>query len=241
MGITTLQVTETVTKMQRVLLSRHCRPVACGWARSASHVAPPSKIESKSADGLLMPMASPKEIWPEYNGTPNQGDPTKRAFNYFVMAGARFVGAASARLVVLKALSQMLPAADVKALASLELDISDISEGSTVCVKWRGKPTFVKHRTDAEIETEAAVNISELRDPQTDAERFSNPKWAVCLGVCTHLGCVPLPGEGEYGGWFCPCHGSHYDASGRIRLGPAPLNLEVPQHKIEGDLLVVIG
>ena len=184
-------------------------------------------------------MSTAVETWPEYNGTPNQGDPTKRNFNYFVMAGARFMGAASARLVVLKCVSQRLPAADVKALAALEVDLSEIEEGKTVCVKWRGKPTFVKHRTDAEIETESAVNISELRDPQTDAERFKDPKWAVCLGVCTHLGCVPLPGEGEYKGWFCPCHGSHYDASGRIRLGPAPLNLEVPQHTFDGDTLII--
>ena len=133
----------------------------------------------------------------------------------------------------------MQPSADVLALASAEFDVGGIAEGTTLTVKWRGKPVFIRHRTDAEIAQEAAVNVSTLRDQQTDAERVKDPKWLVVLGVCTHLGCVPISGAGEYGGWFCPCHGSHYDVSGRIRKGPAPLNLELPPYTLENGKLLV--
>ncbi len=133
----------------------------------------------------------------------------------------------------------MAPAADVLALASAEFNTSGIAEGTTLTVKWRGKPVFIRHRTDAEIAKEATVGMSELKDPQTDASRVQDPKWLIVLGVCTHLGCVPISGAGEYGGWFCPCHGSHYDTSGRIRKGPAPLNLEIPPYALKGDTLVV--
>lgn len=133
----------------------------------------------------------------------------------------------------------MAPAADVLALASAEFNTGDIAEGTTLTVKWRGKPVFIRHRTDAEVATEAAVNIAELKDPQTDAERAIDPKWLVVLGVCTHLGCVPISGAGDYSGWFCPCHGSHYDCSGRIRRGPAPLNLEIPPYSFNGGVLTV--
>ena len=133
----------------------------------------------------------------------------------------------------------MAPAADVLALASAEFDTTNIAEGTTLTVKWRGKPVFIRHRTDAEVATEATVDANSLKDPQTDAERAPNPEWLVVLGVCTHLGCVPISGAGEYGGWFCPCHGSHYDTSGRIRRGPAPLNLEIPPYQLNGTKLVV--
>lgn len=133
----------------------------------------------------------------------------------------------------------MQPSADVLALASAEFDVAGIAEGTTLTVKWRGKPVFIRHRTDSEIAQEAAVNVSTLRDQQTDAERVKDPKWLVVLGVCTHLGCVPISGAGEYGGWFCPCHGSHYDVSGRIRKGPAPLNLELPPYTLDNGKLLV--
>lgn len=133
----------------------------------------------------------------------------------------------------------MAASADVLALASAEFDVGAISEGTTITVKWRGKPIFIRHRTDAEIAKEAAVNVSALRDQQTDAERAADPKWLIVLGICTHLGCVPISGAGEYNGWFCPCHGSHYDVSGRIRKGPAPLNLEIPPYTLEGTTLVI--
>jgi len=107
--------------------------------------------------------------------------------------------------------------------------------------KWRGKPLFIRHRTAQEIETEAAVDPATLRDPQTDTERVQDAEWLVILGVCTHLGCVPIANAGEFGGYYCPCHGSHYDASGRIRKGPAPLNLEVPYYEFPEEGLLVVG
>lgn len=126
----------------------------------------------------------------------------------------------------------MNPAADVLALASAEFDISSIPEGSTVTYKWRGKPVFVRHRSEAEITRESEVDVSTLKDPQADVDRVKDPKWLVVLGICTHLGCVPISNAGDYNGWFCPCHGSHYDGSGRIRKGPAPLNLELPPYTL---------
>ncbi|RWS23372.1 cytochrome b-c1 complex subunit Rieske-like protein, partial [Leptotrombidium deliense] len=108
-----------------------------------------------------------------------------------------------------------------------------------VIVKWRGKPLFIRHRTAAEIAKEKAVDVSTLRHPEADEQRVKQDKWLVVIGVCTHLGCVPIANSGDYGGYFCPCHGSHYDASGRIRKGPAPLNLEVPPHEFQDNILVV--
>lgn len=143
-------------------------------------------------------------------------------------------------------IDQMNPSADVLALSTIEVDLSQIEVGQAVTVKWRGKPIFIRHRTPEEVTEAAAVPVSELRDPQTDADRVQKPEWLVVLGVCTHLGCVPLgnkQGEekGEYQGWFCPCHGSHYDTSGRIRKGPAPLNLEVPEYAFLTDTSVRVG
>ena len=133
----------------------------------------------------------------------------------------------------------MSASADVLALASAEFDISGLAEGTTMTCKWRGKPVFIRHRTAHEIATEEAVSLAQLKDPQTDADRVQDPEWLIVLGICTHLGCVPISGAGEYGGWFCPCHGSHYDTSGRIRKGPAPLNLEIPPYKLEGQKVIV--
>lgn len=128
---------------------------------------------------------------------------------------------------------------DVLAMAKIEVNLNDIPAGKNVVLKWRGKPLFVKHRTADEIAREVKVDVSTLRDPQTDEERTQKPEWLVLLGVCTHLGCVPIAGQGDYGGYYCPCHGSHYDGSGRIRKGPAPLNLEIPEYEFQGDLLIV--
>jgi ubiquinol-cytochrome c reductase iron-sulfur subunit len=135
--------------------------------------------------------------------------------------------------------SSMSASADVLALASAEFEVGGIKEGSTLTVKWRGKPVFIRHRTDEEIATVNAVPFSQLKDPQADSDRAADPKWLVVLGICTHLGCVPISGAGEYNGWFCPCHGSHYDTSGRIRKGPAPLNLEIPPYTLTDGKLVV--
>ncbi|CAL8466903.1 g6439 [Coccomyxa elongata] len=169
------------------------------------------------------------------------GDPSKRAFTYFVLTGGRFIYASALRLAVLKFILSMSASKDVLAMASLEVDLTKIEPGQTITVKWRGKPVFIKRRTEEDIELANQVNVKELRDPQTDSERTQNPEWLVLVGVCTHLGCVPLPNAGDYHGWFCPCHGSHYDGSGRVRKGPAPLNLEVPEYKFLSEETLLVG
>merc|ERR1712010_8298 len=161
----------------------------------------------------------------------------------YMVVGAGAVGTVySAKAIVKSFVNMLSPAADVMALAKIEIKLSSIPEGRSMTFKWRGKPLFLRHRTDEEIATEAAVDISSLRDPQTDEERVKEPKFLVLLGVCTHLGCVPIAESGDYGGYYCPCHGSHYDGSGRIRKGPAPLNLEVPPYEFtEGGEVLVVG
>jgi ubiquinol-cytochrome c reductase iron-sulfur subunit len=140
----------------------------------------------------------------------------------------------------------MNPSADVLALSSTEVDLANIPEGMAITAVWRGKPVFVRHRTAAEIQEAADVPLGELRDPQPDTVRAQKPEWLIVIGICTHLGCVPLgnkPTEqrGNFGGWFCPCHGSHYDTSGRIRQGPAPVNLTVPEYAFLTDTSIRIG
>ena len=177
------------------------------------------------------------------SNTKNENDESKRDFllvSTYALAG---VGAAS---FVWPLIDQMNPAADTLALASTEIDLSSLEEGQSITVKWRGKPVFVRHRTPDEIKQAKEVLIDDMRDPQADADRVANEKYIVLVGVCTHLGCVPLGQKtgdikGQYGGWFCPCHGSHYDHSGRIRKGPAPTNLEVPSYKFLSDTLIGIG
>ncbi|KAL3756929.1 hypothetical protein ACHAWU_002474 [Discostella pseudostelligera] len=168
-------------------------------------------------------------------------EPERRAFTYLLLSGVRFAYASTARVLVVKFVSSMSASADVLALASAEFDVSAVSPGKTITVKWRGKPVFIRHRTPAEIATEATVPLSALRDEESDEDRVLQPEWLVVLGICTHLGCVPISGAGDFNGWFCPCHGSHYDVSGRIRKGPAPLNLEVPPYKFTGDAKILIG
>jgi len=160
---------------------------------------------------------------------------------YLVLAGSKFIYASAARLAVLKLLDTMNASQDVLALASLEVNIDGISAGSSITVKWRGKPVFVRRRTADEIQQAVDDDGAAMRDPQDDADRVKDPEWLILLGVCTHLGCVPINGAGDYSGWFCPCHGSHYDTSGRIRKGPAPLNLEVPEYSFIGDGKLIVG
>ncbi|KAL8134505.1 cytochrome b-c1 complex subunit Rieske-2, mitochondrial-like [Apium graveolens] len=169
------------------------------------------------------------------------GDPSKRATAYLVLTGGRFVYASMVRLLVLKFILSMCASKDVLALASLEVDLSSIEPGKTVTVKWRGKPVFIRHRTKEDIKAATSVDVGSLRDPQEDGVRVKNPEWLVVIGVCTHLGCIPLPNAGDFGGWFCPCHGSHYDISGRVRKGPAPYNLEVPQYSFLSENTMLIG
>ncbi|WP_374545691.1 ubiquinol-cytochrome c reductase iron-sulfur subunit [Rhodoblastus sp.] len=165
-------------------------------------------------------------------------EPTRRDFLFIATGALAAVGAAAA---VWPLINQMSPDASTLALASTEVDIGSIPEGQIVTIKWRGKPVFISHRTPTEIKAAEDVNIATLPDPQADSARVQKPQWLIVVGVCTHLGCIPLGHQGEYGGWFCPCHGSVYDTSGRIRKGPAPRNLAVPQYSFLSDAKVKIG
>jgi ubiquinol-cytochrome c reductase iron-sulfur subunit len=158
----------------------------------------------------------------------------------FIATGA--VGAVGVGSVAWPFIHQMNPdASTIAAGAPIDVDLSAIAEGSSVTVKWRGKPIFVRHRTPKEIKEAVDVPLAQLPDPQADAQRVKKPEWLVVIGVCTHLGCIPLGNQGEYDGWFCPCHGSAYDTSGRIRKGPAPKNLEVPNYAFASDTKLTIG
>lgn len=168
---------------------------------------------------------------------------SRRDFLYLLTGATAAVGAAAA---VWPLLDIMNPSADVLALASIEVDLAGVERGMGVTVTWRGKPVFIRHRTEQEIQEARSVDVNALPDPAADESRVIRPEWLVMVGVCTHLGCVPLGQEsgdptGDFGGWFCPCHGSHYDESGRIRKGPAPLNLEVPPYEFVEDTRIRIG
>ena len=159
----------------------------------------------------------------------------------FIFTATYAVGAVGVGATVWPLIDQMNPDASVKALASTEVDISNVEKGQSITVLWRGKPVFIRRRTDEEIAKARDVNLDELKHPEKDEDRAKDPEWLVMLGVCTHLGCVPLGDKGEYGGWFCPCHGSHYDTSGRIRKGPAPTNMEVPKYEFVNSNTIKIG
>ena len=159
----------------------------------------------------------------------------------FLFTASYAVGAVGVGAVVWPLVDQMNPDASVKALASTEVDVSSVKLGKTITVLWRGKPVFIKRRTPEEIAEARAVKMEDLKDPEKDEDRAKNPEWLVMVGVCTHLVCVPIGGKGDYDGWFCPCHGSHYDTSGRIRLGPAPTNLEIPKYEFVGTDKIKIG
>ena len=165
-------------------------------------------------------------------------NPSRRDFLFLATGAVAAIGAAS---VAWPLIDQMNPDASTLALASTEVDLAPIAQGQIVTVKWRGGPVFVRHRTAKEIEAAQATPLSELKDPQTDEARVQKPEWLIVSGVCTHLGCVPLGHEGQYEGWKCPCHGSVYDTSGRIRQGPAPQNLFVPEYTFLTPTRVKIG
>ncbi|MBB4264644.1 ubiquinol-cytochrome c reductase iron-sulfur subunit [Roseospira visakhapatnamensis] len=171
------------------------------------------------------------------------GDTSRRDMLLYASVALGTVGTA---LAVWPFLDSMNPAKDVLALASIEVDLSPIQEGQAITAVWRGKPVFIRHRTPADIEQSRAVEVSSLRDPQADEDRVIKDQWLVMIGICTHLGCVPKgqkPGDpkGDYNGWFCVCHGSHYDTAGRIRKGPAPLNLPVPPYDFLDETSIRIG
>ena len=181
------------------------------------------------------------------------GEPTRRDFLYLTTGMAGAVGAVS---VAWPFIDQMRPDASTLALASIEVNVAALQPGMSLTVKWRGKPVFIRNRTQKEVEEANAVALSDLKDPVArnanlgaEAEATSidrsagagKENWIVMIGSCTHLGCVPLGQAGEFGGWFCPCHGSHYDTAGRIRKGPAPENLAIPTFSFKSDTVIQIG
>ena len=163
---------------------------------------------------------------------------TRRDFIYLATGAAAAVGGAGA---VWPFIAQMNPDASTLALASVEVNIASVKQGQMITVLWRGKPVFIRRRTEAEIKAATDVKLADLSDPEADQKRVQKPEWLILIGVCTHLGCVPLGYQGAYNGWFCPCHGSLYDTSGRVRKGPAQKNLEVPAYTFASDSLVRIG
>jgi ubiquinol-cytochrome c reductase iron-sulfur subunit len=181
------------------------------------------------------------------------GEPTRRDFLYLTTGMAGVVGGVA---VAWPFIDQMRPDASTLALASIEVDVSSLTPGMSLTAKWRGKPVFIRNRTDKEVEEAKAVALADLKDPAarnanvaadaqaTDLDRSAGEgkeNWIVMIGSCTHLGCVPLGQAGDFGGWFCPCHGSHYDTAGRIRKGPAPENLPVPTFAFVSDTVIKIG
>ena len=159
----------------------------------------------------------------------------------FIFTASYALGAVGVGATVWPLIDQMNPDASVKALASTEVDLSQIQPGQSITVLWRGKPVFIRRRTEEEISKAKNVDLKKLKHPEKDEDRAKDPEWLVMLGVCTHLGCVPLTDKGDYNAWFCPCHGSHYDTSGRIRKGPAPTNLEVPKYVFVDSKTIKIG
>lgn len=187
---------------------------------------------------------------------PNEGtlsEPTRRDFLYLTTGVAGAVGAVA---VAWPFIDQMRPDASTLALASIEVNVAAVEPGMSLTVKWRGKPVFIRNRTPKEVEEANAVALSDLKDPvarnaniAADAEATGldrsagegKENWIVMIGSCTHLGCVPLGQSGDFNGWFCPCHGSHYDTAGRIRKGPAPQNLAIPTFAFASDTVIRIG
>ncbi len=177
------------------------------------------------------------------NNNSTENSPINNNRRKFITSTAYATAGIGLACAVLPFVDSMNPSSDVQALASIEVDISNIKEGEEKKIMWRGKPIFIKHRTAEEISSAQNVSLSELKDPEEDSKRIKlgKEKWLITIGICTHLGCVPIGGQGDYKGWFCPCHGSQYDTSGRIRKGPAPKNLEVPPYEFISENLIKIG
>lgn len=178
------------------------------------------------------------------NAVKNHDDGGTRRDFLYLSAGA--FGAVGAGAFAWPFLQSLAPAADTRALATVEVDLSPVEVGQAITVVWQGKPVFIRHRTEKEIENARKTDVSTLRDKQSDEDRVIKPEWLVMVGICTHLGCVPLgqkksDPKGDFHGWFCPCHGSHYDEAGRIRKGPAPKNLTVPEYSFTSDTTIRIG
>jgi len=179
---------------------------------------------------------------PDFSTYHPKSNEANRAMSYFMVGSLGVLSASVAKSAITGFLETMAASADVLALAKTEVELASIPEGKNVIIKWRGKPVFIRHRTADEIQEARSASWTSFRDPESDETRTKKPEWLVMLGVCTHLGCVPIGEAGDFGGWFCPCHGSHYDISGRARKGPAPLNLEIPPYEFnDADGKLVIG
>lgn len=219
-------------------------PAAAAKTKAAEPKAPAKTAAAKAPKEPVMVASSPNQVAPDSTGHEGEGARRRDFLNIAAVAFAGMGVVAIARPLV----SQMGASADVLALASIEVDVSAIESGQAIKTSWRKQPVFIRNLTAKEIAEANAVPVSSLRDPQTLAERTKPGKenWLITMGVCTHLGCVPLgaaAGEvrGEFGGYFCPCHGSVYDTAARIRKGPAPLNLQVPEYEFLSDTTVKIG
>ncbi|KAL8694841.1 MAG: hypothetical protein Q9218_000600 [Villophora microphyllina] len=197
-----------------------------------------AKWDSPFRDDVSKPTTKMPD-WGKYMS--KRPEANNKVFSYFMVGSMGLLSAAAAKATVQDFLVNMSASADVLAQAKVEIDLKAIPEGKNVIIKWRGKPVFIRHRTEDEIKEAEDTKWETLRDPQPDSDRVKKPEWLIMLGVCTHLGCVPIGESGDFGGWFCPCHGSHYDISGRARKGPAPLNLEVPAYEFPQEDSVVIG
>ncbi|KAM5375270.1 hypothetical protein ACJZ2D_006099 [Fusarium nematophilum] len=232
----------TLATASRVCLRAAARPaVPAVRALSTTAVRPDSAAASAAYSSPFKGETKGSKI-PDFGKyVSNNGEGKNKLISYFMVGALGAVSAAGAKSTVQEFLVNMSASADVLAMAKVEVDLSTIPEGKNVIIKWRGKPVFIRHRTQDEIDSANKVNVSSLRHPEEDSERVKEPEWLVMLGVCTHLGCVPIGEAGDYGGWFCPCHGSHYDISGRIRKGPAPLNLEIPEYDFPEDGKLVVG
>lgn len=217
------------------------KPTLVTGAPTASKIFFPAMQARFAHTDIQMPDFSPyrRDSVQDPKKSSRDSEESRKLFSYMFTLGAGVSAAYLGKTVATSFVLSMAASADVLALAKIEVNLSEIPEGKNMTYKWRGKPLFVRHRTPEEIAQEEAVNIDILRDRQKDSERVVQPEWLIVLGICTHLGCVPIANAGNFGGYYCPCHGSHYDSSGRIRQGPAPLNLEVPPYEFQGDLVVV--
>lgn len=210
---------------------------------SVGRLSPDNQRPIGYSENVPIPDSKNSDSFPDFRDyrTPNHGPTKKQAF-HLATAGAMFIGMAMVRSFICKTIHYFYIAKDVSAFGSLEVSVGQMVPGEQITVKWRSKPVFIKRRTLEEIKTarEDDKLIDTMRDPQLDSERAPNPEWLVNIGICTHLGCIPVSG-GSYGGFFCPCHGSHYDSSGRIREGPAPANLEIPPYTFIDDSTIKLG
>lgn len=201
------------------------------------------EVYKKGDNTRMADTRTPPHERQEEEGGSSQDLPNRRDFLTLTTTSLGGVGAACALWPFIQS---MEPSADVIALSSIEVDLSKVAPGQSLTVMWRGKPVFIRHRTPEEIKDAESIPLKDLRDPEDDTKRTQKPEWLVVIGICTHLGCVPMgqkptDNKGKYGGWFCSCHGSMYDGSGRIRQGPAPKNLEVPPYKFLTDTRILIG